>query len=407
MLSSAVVIALPPALRARDFRNLLFGQLVSTTGTQMQHVAVVWQLYVLTRSPLALGLIGFFRVAPIVALALGGGLVADAFDRRRLMLVTQTVLASVSVTLAVASHLGVVRPALLYALVAVGATAVAFDNPARQALVPLLVPAENLSGALSLAFTGWQVASIAGPAIAGVVLAWRGAVAIYAIDAATFLAVIGALLAMRHRAPPRETPLGLGAVREGLRFVRRTPVIRTTMLLDFFATFFGGSMLLMPIFADQLLRVGPRGLGILYAAQPAGAALAGIFLASRSLPRRQGAAILWAVAAYGGSLAVFGASRSFPLSLAMLAVAGAADTLSTVIRQTLRQLLTPDALRGRMSSINMIYFMGGPQLGEVEAGVVARGFGPRVSVASGGLLCVAVAAVTALVSPSLRRFERG
>jgi MFS family permease len=402
----AAVFSLPPALRARDFRNLLFGQLVSTTGTQMQHVALVWQLYVLTRSPLALGLIGFFRVAPIVAFALGGGLVADAFDRRRLMLVTQTVLAMVSVTLAVTSHLGVARPALLYALVAVGATAVAFDNPARQALVPLLVPAEHLSGGLSLAFTVWQVASIAGPAIAGVLLAWGGVVTIYAIDAASFLAVIGALLAMRHRAPPRATPLGLGAVKEGLRFVRRTPVIRTTMLLDFFATFFAGSMLLMPIFADQLLRVGPRGLGVLYAAQPAGAALAGLFLASRSLPRRQGVAILWAVAAYGGALAVFGASRSFPLSLAMLAVAGAADTLSTVIRQTLRQLLTPDALRGRMSSINMIFFMGGPQLGEVEAGVVARAFGPRVSVGSGGLLCVAVPALTALVSPALRRYER-
>jgi MFS family permease len=400
------VPALPPALRSRDYRNLLFGQLVSTTGTQMQHVAVVWQLYVLTRSPLALGLLGFFRVAPIAAFALGGGLVADAFDRRRLMLMTQTVLAGVSTTLALVSHAGVASPPILYGLVAVGAIAVAFDNPARQALVPLLVPAEHLSGALSLSFTGWQVASIAGPAIAGVALAWGGVVSIYAVDAASFLAVIAALLAMRHRGPPRATPLGVGAVREGLAFVRRTPVIRTTMLLDFFATFFGGSMLLMPIFADQLLRVGPRGLGLLYAAQPAGAALAGMFLASRSLPERQGRAVLWSVAAYGTAIAVFGVSRSFPLSLAMLAAAGAADTVSTVIRQTLRQVLTPDALRGRMSSINMIFFMGGPQLGEVEAGVVARAFGARVSVGSGGLLCVAAAVATSLLSPALRAYRR-
>jgi MFS family permease len=402
-------MALPPALRSRDFRNLLFGQLVSTTGTQMQHVAIVWQLYLFTRSPLALGLLGFFRIAPVIAFALGGGVVADAFDRRRLMLVTQSVLAAVSVTLAVTTHLGLASPALLYGLVAVGATAIAFDNPARQALIPRLVPGQHLSGALSLGFTGWQVANIAGPALAGALLAWGGLVPIYVLDALSFLAVIAALLTMRHRSPPRETPLalGLGAVREGFGFLRRTPVIRTTMLLDFFATFFGGSMLLMPIFADQLLGVGPRGMGILYAAQPVGAALAGLFLAARSLPRRQGKAILWAVAVYGAAIAIFGLSRSFVLSLLALAASGAADTVSTVIRQTLRQILTPDGLRGRLSSINMIFFMGGPQLGEVEAGLVARAFGPRISVGSGGILCVLAAAVAALLAPSLRRYERG
>jgi MFS family permease len=400
-------MTLPPALRSRDFRNLLLGQLVSTVGTQMQQVAIVWQLYLFTRSPLALGLLGLFRVAPVVAFALGGGVVADAVDRRRLMLATQTVLAAVSATLALATHLGLASPALVYGLVAVGATAIAFDNPARQSLVPLLVPPEHLSGALSLAFTGWQVATIAGPALAGVLLAWGGVVPVYVLDAASFLAVIAALATLRHRAPRRETEIGLGAVREGIAFIRGAPVIRTTMLVDFFATFFGGSMLLMPIFADQLLRVGPHGLGLLYAAQPVGATLAGLLLASRSLPRRQGVAVLWSVAAYGAAIAVFGWSRSFPLSLAALAASGAADTVSTVIRQTLRQVLTPDELRGRMSSINMMFFMGGPQLGEVEAGVVARALGPRISVGSGGLLCVLVAAATALLSPSLRRYERG
>jgi hypothetical protein len=216
------------------------------------------------------------------------------------------------------------------------------------------------------------------------------------------------LLSMSYRGAARpETQVGLEAVKEGIRFVRTQPVIRTTMLLDFFATFFGGSLLLMPIFANELLQVGPRGLGVLYAAQPAGAALAGIWLATRSLPPRQGRLILWAVAVYGAAVAVFGASRSFPLSLAALALSGAADTVSTVIRQTLRNLLTPDALRGRMTSLNMMFFMGGPQLGEVEAGAVARAFGPRVSVASGGLLCVGVAALTAAIAPALRRYRRG
>ena len=168
------MIALPPALRSRDFRNLLFGQLVSTTGTQMQHVAIVWQLYLYTRSPLALGLLGFFRIAPVLAFALGGGVVADAFDRRRLMLATQSVLAAVSVTLAIATHLGLASPALLYGLVAVGATAIAFDNPARQALVPRLVPAAELPAALSLNLTMFHAAYIGGPALAGLLIAGVG-----------------------------------------------------------------------------------------------------------------------------------------------------------------------------------------------------------------------------------------
>jgi hypothetical protein len=214
---------------------------------------------------------------------------------------------------------------------------------------------------------------------------------------------------MRFRAPPRVgAEIGWRAAREGLLFLRRAPIIRSAMLLDFFATFFGGSMLLMPIFADQILSVGPQGMGLLYAAQPAGAALAGLALAARPLPARQGVAVLWAVGVYGASVAAFGLSRSFALSLLALALSGAADTVSTVstvIRQTLRQLLTPDELRGRMGSLNMIFFMGGPQLGEVEAGAVARWLGPPASVWTGGLACVGTALVTAALAPALRRYR--
>ncbi len=394
-----------PALRSPDLAWLLAGQLVSLTGTGMQQVAVVWQLYLFTHSPWALGLLGLFRVVPIVVFALGGGVVADAFDRRRLMMVTQAMLALVSVGLAVTSATGVASAWTLYAAAALTGAASAFDAPARQALLPLLVPREDLPAALGLGATVFQFATIAGPALGGLVLAFGGVVPIYVLDALSFLAVIGALLRMSHRAPARTgTPLGVHAALEGLRFLRGAPLIRTTMLLDFIATFFGGSMLLMPIFADQLLHVGPRGLGLLYAAQPVGATLAGLVLSSRGIPRRQGLAVLWSVAAYGVAIAVFGASRSFALSLAALAASGASDTVSMVIRQTLRQLLTPDALRGRMTSINMIFFMGGPQLGEVEAGAVARAFGPRLSVASGGLLCVAAVALAALLAPGLRAY---
>src|SRR6266478_5163574 len=350
------------ALRSRDFRLLLAGQAISLTGSQMQQVAVVWQLYLLSGSPLALGMLGFFRIVPIIVFALGGGVVAGA--------------------------------------------ATAFDNPARQALVPRLVDREQLPNALSLYATVWQVATIAGPALGGALLAWSGPTAIYLLDVLSFGAVIAALLAMKHR------HVGLGksqisakAALDGLRFIRRTPLIWSTMLLDFAATFFAGSMLLLPIFADQLLHVGPRGLGFLYAAQPAGAALTGAALSTFPLPRRQGAAMLWAVALYGAAIAVFGISPWFWLSFLMLALSGGADTVSMVIRQTIRQTLTPDELRGRMSSVNMIFFMGGPQLGEVEAGVVARLLGVRVAVGSGGLLCAAMAAAVALLVPALRRYE--
>ncbi len=395
------------SLRSRDFRYLLFGQFLSLTGSQMQHVAVVWQLYLFTHSPLSLGLLGFFRIAPIILLALGGGIIADAFDRRRLMLVSQSLLALVSASFAVFTYLGWASVYTTYGLSFLAGAAIAVDNPARQALVPRLVPREHLGNALSLHALAFQIATIVGPAVAGLMLASIGLVPIYLIDAASFLFVIAALLTMSHRAPMRIGALSIKAGLEGLAFIRRTPLILSTMLLDFVATFFGGSMLLMPIFADQVLQVGTRGLGLLYAAQPIGATIAAAAFSALPLPRRQGAAVLWAVAAYGAAIAVFGASPFFLLSFFALTASGAADSISMVVRVTLRQTLTPDELRGRMSSINMMFFMGGPQLGEVEAGVVAKAFGARISVASGGILCIAAAAFVALISSTLRNYVVG
>jgi MFS family permease len=394
------------ALRSRDFRLLLAGQAVSLTGTQMQQVAVVWQLYLLTGSPLALGMLGLFRVAPIVLFALGGGVLADAFDRRKLMLLTQTALALVSVTLALLAHAEKTTPGAIYALAFVAGAATAFDSPARQALVPRLVGKSQLSNALSLYVTVFQIATITGPALGGLLLAAKGPAFIYAVDAASFAVVIGALLALRHRQTGRGgAPISARAIAEGLRFLRGAPIIWSTMLLDFAATFFAGSLLLLPIFADQLLHVGPRGLGLLYAAQPVGGALTGAALSSLRTIRRQGPAVLWSVAVYGAAIALFGLSPWFWLSFALLAVSGAADMVSSVIRNIVRHSLTPDELRGRMSSVVMIFFMGGPQLGEVEAGAVARLFGARVSVASGGVLCVLAAAAAAVLVPQLRRYE--
>jgi MFS family permease len=394
------------ALRSRDFRLLLAGQVVSLTGTQMQQVAVVWQLYLLSGSPLALGMLGFFRIAPIVLLGLGGGVLADALDRRKLMLMTQSALALVSVALAVLSHTHRTTPAAIYTLAFIAGAATAFDNPARQALVPRLVTGAQLPNALSLYVTVWQIATISGPALGGILLATTGPTAIYVVDVLSYVVVIAALLLMEHRHTGQgASPISFRAAAEGLRFLRRTPLIWSTMLLDFVATFFAGSLLLLPIFADQLLHVGPRGLGFLYAAQPIGGALTGATLSAMRPIRRQGPVVLWSVAVYGLSVALFGLSPWFWVSFVLLAVSGAADMVSALIRNIVRQTLTPDELRGRMSSVVMIFFMGGPQLGEVEAGTVASLFGARASVASGGFLCVAATAAAALLVPALRRYE--
>jgi MFS family permease len=393
------------ALRSRDFRLLFLGQLVSLTGTQMQHVAVAWHLYLLTRSPLSLGLIGLCRIVPVLVLSLGGGVVADALDRRRLMLVSQSCLALASLMLAVLTATDHVTPAAIYTALFFAGAALAFDVPARQALVPQLVPREHLPNALSMYTMAFQIAAIVGPAIAGFVLDRWGVLPVYIADVASFMAVIGALLVMRHRDAKREgAAISIAAALEGLRFLKKSPIILSAMLLDFIATFFAGSLLLMPIFAEELLGVGARGLGLLYAAQPVGAAIAAAILATLPPIKHQGRTLLIAVAIYGAAITVFGASPWVWLSLLMLALSGAADTVSMVIRQTLRQLLTPNELRGRMTSVNMIFFIGGPQLGEFEAGVVARAFGARVSVGSGGVLCVLAVFALAIVAPSLRRY---
>jgi MFS family permease len=395
------------SLRSRDFRLLLGGQAVSLSGSNMQQVAVVWQLYLLTGSPLSLGMLGLFRVVPLLFLAIGGGVAADAFDRRKLMIASQTGMMLSSLGLLVATHTGTVTPGIIYGLSALAGAAAAFDPPARQALVTQLVPPDALPNALSLYMTTYQIAAVAGPAVGGALLAWKGVQPIYLLDVISYLVVIVALLVMEHKAPSRGiSGLSAAAALEGLRFIRKSPIILSTMLLDFVATFLAGSLLLLPFFADQLLKVGPRGLGVLYAAQPLGAAAAGVALSLLPAIRRQGKAIVVAVALYGLAIVVFGVSSWFPLSLFALAASGAADTVSAVMRQTVRQLLTPDELRGRMTSVNMIFFIGGPQLGEVEAGVVAKLAGVRFSVWSGGALCVLAAIAAAALVPSLRTYQR-
>jgi MFS family permease len=400
------------ALGHRDFRLMWMGQFVSVTGSQMQLVAINWHVYLLTKSALALGAVGLVRVVPIILCSLLGGVVADAFDRKRLILATQVVMLASAGALALVTAGGLKSVWPIYLLTALSSAAVAFEAPARQALLPALVPEEDFQNAVSLYMIVFHVSMIGGPALAGLLLNSYNPALIYGINAASFLAVIVAVLMIRAsgRATRDEEDaskgVSLGALGEGLRFVWRTPIIVQTMTLDFIATFFASATALLPIFATEILRVGARGLGILAAAPAVGSVLTALVLARLGPLRRQGAIMLGSVALYGAATVAFGLSRVFWFSLLMLALTGMADTVSTVLRQTIRQLSTPNYLRGRMTSVNMIFFMGGPQLGELEAGVVASLTGSAmISVVTGGVGCLIAVALTAWMAKSLLSYE--
>jgi len=398
------------ALAHRDFRLFWSGQFVSTAGSQMQLVAINWHVYLLTKSAWALGMVGLVRVLPIILCSLVGGVVADSVDRKRLLLFTQTIMLVSAATLALLTWSGITTVWPIFLLTALASAATAFDNPARQALLPALVPPKDFANAASLNFVAFQVATVAGPVLAGFTLASRGGPAmVYAVNAVTFFAVIWAVIMIRAKGGNSEeekTPVNLDALREGWRFVWRTPVIVQTMMLDFVATFFASAMALLPIYAADILRTGPRGLGVLAAAPAVGAVLTGLVMTRRGGNwRRPGRVILFSIVVYGAATIAFGASKSFWFSCLCLAVAGAADTVSTVIRQTIRQFVTPDRLRGRMTSINMIFFMGGPQLGELEAGLMAHALGAPASVVTGGAACLVAVLIAMFKAKELLKYR--
>jgi len=364
------------------------------------------------RKALALGLVGLVRVAPVIVFSMISGVVADAWNRRKLMLMTQSAAAVVAVMLAVLTYRGLTQVWPIYLLAALGAAAGAFDLPARQSLIPMLVPREDLPNAISLNSIMFQTASVIGPSFAGVLIGTSSLTSVYIANAFSFLFVIGALLMMRG-VPERQDANGgkneisLRAALEGLRFVFSSAVIRSTMMLDFMATFFSSATALLPIFAQDVLHVGAQGYGWLYAAPAVGAMTASATMVwmNERIDRR-GRVLLTAVSIYGVATVVFGLSRSFWLTFLCLAVTGASDTVSTIIRNVIRQLETPDHLRGRMTGVNMVFFMGGPQLGELEAGLVANWFGAPISVITGGLGCLLATSVISATTPAIRHYRR-
>lgn len=399
------------SLRHRDFRLMWIGQIVSVTGSQMQLAAINWHIYVLTGSALALGLVGACRAIPIILCSLMGGVVADVVDRRRLMVVTQTLMLVCSGLLALVTFSGMAHSWPIFLLTAIASAAWAFDTPARQSLMPMLVPPKDFPNAVSLSMLMFHIGLISGPPLAGFLLASHGPGLVYAINAASFVAVIAGLVLMHTSGKPEKSETGtseisFAALKEGLSFVWRTPIIVQTMTLDFVATFFASANQLLPIYAKDILNVGARGYGFLAAAPAVGAIAAGLIMARLGVVRKQGVTVIVSVGLYGAATIAFGLSRVFWVSLVMMAATGAADAVSTILRQTIRQLVTPNHLRGRMTSVNMIFFMGGPQLGEVEAGTVAALLGAPLSVITGGTACVIAAVFAFIRARNLRQYER-
>jgi MFS family permease len=411
-----VRLRIPPALRYRQFRLLWLGLAISIAGTQMQIWALFWHIHSLNTAPLALGGVGLARIIPVVVFGLIGGAVADVANRRQVLFLTQSAMGALALALAWLTLRGTIALWEIYLLTALQATANAFDLPARQSLVPNLVPARDLPNAFSLQSIAFQTGAIIGPALAGLVIAHWGQAYTYLVNALSYGAVIVALVLMGpvgERAPIARARDGvsLAAIREGVHFILQQPMILSTMLLDFAATFFSSANTLMPILARDVLGVGVVEYGWLSAAQAIGATSAGLVISQLEIVRRQGPVLLVAVTIYGLATIAFGLAgaagpeRAFRLAMAALIVVGASDAVSTIIRNTIRQLNTPDHIRGRMTSINQIFFMGGPQLGEVEAGLVGQWLGAPLAVITGGIGCLAAVAWVVRRWPQLGRYD--
>ena len=398
------MIDFSPLHESRSFRLLWFGQLVSLSGTQLRLVAIPYQIYLITGSSLDVGLIGLFQAVPLISLALFGGVFADRFNRRRLLLITQVGLALSSAALAIGTQLGFASVPFLYAMTAIGAAFSAIDGPARGSLTPSLVRRDQLPAAITLNQVLFQTAAIAGPAFAGVIILSLGVAGAYWIDVGSFLVAIVAVAAMRiPPSEPREHAPVMRALVEGISYLRANRILFSTFVLDFLATFFGSPRALFPYYADRVFAVGPQGLGLLFAAPGIGSLVAALTAGWIPRVRRQGVALLVAVAAWGFAIVGFGFMRDglFLPALVLIALAQGADTVSAIFRHTILLTIVPDELRGRLTSIAQMFFLGGPYLGQVESGVLADALSPEFSVISGGIATVASVGLVVLWAPEL------
>lgn len=395
-----------PLRESPEYRRLWVAGALSSMGSRMTAVAVPVQVYGLTHSSLAVGMLGLALAVPLIGLGLLGGSFADAVDRRRLVLATSSLLAVVSLLFAAQALLDLRLLWLLYLLTALQSCLVAVDQPARRTFIPRLLPPERIPAASALAFLSFHVSLVAGPLLAGTLIAAAGLQGTYAVDAMSFLFAVYGVLRLRPMPPQaRRSRPGLRAVAEGLQFVRRHPILAACLIVDLNATIFGMPHALFPALGATRFGGGPRTIGLLYAAPAMGGFLAAALSGPLSHLRRQGQAVLLAVGVWGAAIAGFGLTRWLWLAVVMLAIAGSADVVTGVFRTTILQVNTPDALQGRVSSVGYVVGEGGPRLGDVEAGVVAAITSPVFSVVSGGLACVVGVLLLSFALPAFTRYE--
>jgi MFS family permease len=393
-------------LRNRDLLTYLIAAMLGTIGNEMQVVAVGWELYDRTGSALDLGLVGLVQAAPVLLLVLPAGQLADRISRRHIIIAAQLMLVIASIGLAVVSAWRA-PVGMVYACLGLVGVANAFAMPARWAFVPQLVPIHQLPSAVTWRSSTWQVAAVTGPALGGWALAGFGwGAPVYLLDAALGVVVVGLLATIAPRPVVRSgDPVSLGSMLAGVRFVAGSDLLLAALTLDLFAVLLGGAVALLPVYARDILRVGPTGLGWLRAAPSFGALATAVFIAHRPPLRNAGRALLGAVAGFGVATIVFGVSHSFALSLVMLVLTGGLDMVSVVVRSTLVQVLTPDAMRGRVSAVNAVFVGMSNELGAFESGLAARLLGPIPAVVAGGVGCLVVVAAVAVRWPRLARLD--
>jgi len=399
------------ALRVADFRRFILFLLTQTLATMVQGVVVGWQVYEVTRDPLALGLVGLAEAVPFIGFALPAGQLADRLDRRRVCLAAVLVLTGSSATLFAMTAAGLVRADTVwavYTVIFVSGIARSFLQPTRTAFAADLVPRELYINSITWRSSTWQFAAVTGPALGGLLLGFGGAGLAYGVAAGLLALAFGVLLGVGTRLRPAaaDGAAGLAGLLEGVRFVRGQPVLLGAITLDLFSVLFAGAEALLPVFAIDILRVGAEGLGVLRAAPAAGSVLMSVYLSHRPLRGRLGRAILGAVVLYGLCITGFGLSRSFPLSVLLLAFSGMFDNISVVLRSTLLQTLTPRALLGRVAAVNAVFIGSSNEVGAFESGVAARLIGAIPAVVLGGLVPIVVVALVAWRVPDLRRLER-
>jgi MFS family permease len=394
------------ALRSRDFRLLLIGRFITSFGNEMLSFAIGWELWLRTRSAFALGMVGLVQVIPVILLSLPGGHVADRYNRRRIIVITQAVFALGSVGLALLSYFQ--GPLVLIYLCLLGfGIARAFNDPASSTLIPETVPSELFASAATWNSSTWQTAAITGPAVAGLIAGFLNNVTIiYVFDAvATLVFIVLITMIQGKQLPLSEKSDTMESLKEGFRFMRDTKVILAAITLDMFAVLFGGAVALLPIYATDVLKVGPQGLGIMRAAPSIGALTMAFMLTHLPPFKQAGKTLLWAVAGFGVATIVFGLSKFFWLSVSMLALLGALDNISVVIRSTLLLTRTPNEMRGRVSSVNSIFISISNELGAFESGMVAALVGPLLTVVGGGIGTLIVVLIVARVWPEMRELK--